>query len=64
MPWYYGKEIIDDFFVIDEWSKQVFAEKFNHESKLNVHVSFFPLEKDYFLDKASISNKKILMLLT
>ncbi|MDD2487180.1 MAG: hypothetical protein PHS92_02340 [Candidatus Gracilibacteria bacterium] len=65
MPWYYGKEIIDDFFVIDKWSKEVFISKFiNNDYKDNVHVSFFPLEEKYFTDKEIIGNKKILILLT
>jgi processive 1,2-diacylglycerol beta-glucosyltransferase len=65
MPWYYWKEIIDSYFVIDKWTKEMFASKFNHlDWKDNVHVSFFPLEKEYFLDKKTVSNKKILILLT
>lgn len=63
MPWFYWKEIVDEFFVIDKWTKEVFNQKFNHEFQ-NVNVSFFPIEEKYFTDKNEINNKKIWFLLT
>jgi hypothetical protein len=62
-PWNYWSESIDEYFVIDKWSKEAFIKKFNH-IKDNVNVSFFPIEEKNFTDKKQINNKKILFLLS
>ncbi len=63
MPWYFWSDVIDYIFVIDKFSKDVFCKKFKHK-KTNIHVSFFPIEKKYFLNKTNINNKNIAILLT
>lgn len=63
MPWFYGCENIDYFFVIDDFSNKEFKRKFNH-IKNNVFTSFFPIEEKYFIDKKTIKNENISILLT
>ncbi|EKE28630.1 MAG: Monogalactosyldiacylglycerol synthase [uncultured bacterium (gcode 4)] len=63
MPWYFSSDIIDNFFVIDKNTKSIFKKKFKHH-KNNVSVSFFPIEEQYFVNKESIQNKQIMILLT
>lgn len=63
MPWYFGSNIIDNFFLIDDNSKKIFKKKFKHK-KNNLSVSFFPIEEKYFINKKSIQNKEIAILLT
>lgn len=63
MPWYFSSDIIDNFFVLDKNTKSIFKKKFKHK-KNNVNVSFFPIEEKYFIDKETIQNKHIMILLT
>ena len=63
MPWHFASETIDNFFMIDENTKQIFKKKFKHR-KNNLNVSFFPIDKRHFLDKEKISNKHVAILLT
>ncbi len=58
-----GHTIVDHYFVIDEESKKVFHEKFQHE-KQNVHTSFFPIENRFFLTKKSIHPETVAIVLT
>ncbi len=61
--WYLEWDYIDKYFVIDEYSKEKFINKFEHK-KDNVIVSFFPIDKKYFIVKKKINNKNIYILLT
>lgn len=61
--WYLDGNYIDTYFVIDEFSKEVFKKKFKHK-KDNICVSFFPIEPQYFLDKKQIEVKKVYVLLS
>jgi len=61
--WYLWWNYIDKYFLIDKYSKKEFIKKFNHK-KNNLIVSFFPIEKKYFLDKTYINDKNITILLT
>lgn len=63
MPWHYSSDLIDYFFMIDENTKQIFKKKFKHRRN-NLFVSFFPIEEKYFINKKSIQNKHIAILLT
>lgn len=63
LPWYYWNEVIDQYFVIDKWSKDTFNKKFKHKRD-NINVSFFPIEEKYFTNKINITNKKIIFILT
>lgn len=60
--WHIPKSYIDHFFLIDQISKDNFEKKFNR--KKNVHISFFPIEEEFFVDKKYIDNKNITILLT
>ena len=61
--WYLEGSYIDNYFVIDEYSKEIFKQKFRHK-KDNVTVSFFPIEEQYFIDKQKVENKKIVLVLS
>ena len=61
--WYLWWDYIDKYFLIDDISKKEFIQKFNH-TKENVIVSFFPINKELFIDKKEINNKNIYILLT
>ena len=61
--WHLKGNIIDYYFVIDDLTKEIFLKKFQHK-KDNVITSFFPIEEKYFLDKQTIDNKNIYLLLS
>lgn len=61
--WYLDGEYIDKFFVTDKYSKAIFKTKFLHK-KHNIVVSFFPIESKYFINKETLKNKSIYILLT
>ncbi len=58
--WY--KEFIDYYFLIDKFSKENFQNKFWHNPKY-VYDSFFPMKKEFFINKNKIENKRIYILL-
>ncbi len=61
--WYVRPFYVDKYFVIDEFSKKKFIDKFDYPSD-KVVTSFFPLKKKIFIDKENIWNKNVLFLLT
>lgn len=61
--WYVREKYIDKYFVIDEFSKKEFINKFTYPED-KVVVSFFPFLEEQFADKDKIWNEKILFLLT
>lgn len=61
--WYLNKDYIDYYFVIDEFTKEEFIKKFEH-NKDNVIVSFFPFEKEIYHTREKIEIKNIIFLLT
>lgn len=61
--WYLKGSYIDQYFVIDEQTKRNFIERFDHK-KENITTSFFPIEKKYFINKETIHNKNIYLLLS
>lgn len=61
--WYVKPKYVDKYFVIDNFSKKKFIEKFNYPQN-KVEVSFFPILPEKFINKTNVWNKKILMLLT
>lgn len=63
LQWYSNDKIIDKFFLIDDNSKKD-LEGFVPDRKKDIFTSFFPIEEKYFLDKNSIWNKNICIILT
>jgi len=61
--WYVWSKIVDHYFLIDSFTKKVFKDRFKHK-KNNIHVSFFPIKPEYFLDKPQITTKTIAFLLS
>ena len=61
--WYVREKYVDNYFVIDEKSKEIFIKKFNFNPD-KVKVSFFPFLREKFINKKNINSKKILILLT
>lgn len=61
--WYVAPKYVDQFFVLDEFSKNYFSKQRNI-NKNKITVSFFPFLKEDFIKKSEIKNKKILLLLT
>ena len=61
--WYPPKNQIDAFFVMDGDTKNCVVSKFHHQ-KDNVFVSFFPLHKDFFLEKKQLKKEQFLVVCT
>jgi hypothetical protein len=58
-----GHDVVDNYFVIDETTKQVFHDKYGH-TKDNVHVTFFPVERKYFTNKSVLLPRRFVILLS
>ena len=61
--WYVREKYVDAYFVIDDYTKREFVNKFNYPDN-KVVVSFFPFLENQFIDKTNISGENVLFLLT
>lgn len=60
--YYYSEKVVDYFFTIDEETKHSFIKRYDHKEN-NIFSSFFPIQEKHFVNKLTISNKRVYFLL-